>query len=121
MYCKLYRFMVKAMNNDVDFMQEELERLSSQNDIVLFMKGNRKFPICGLSSNVCFMLRRCNLTFSTIDLLTMPGLALFMKKLHDPISIPYLYVGGRFVGGYETVCTMFNNGILNQIVQNKKK
>ena len=100
--------------------KEELKRLSSQDDIVLFMKGDRKFPICGLSSDICFMLRRCNLAFSTINLLTMPGLALFMKKLHDPIAIPYLYVGGRFVGGYETVCTMFNNGILNQIVQNKK-
>ncbi len=105
---------------DRESMQAELNNLVSRDYIVLFMKGNRKFPICGLSSDLCFMLKQCNLDFSTVDLLTNPGLYLFMKVLHEPISAPYLYAGGKFIGGYETVCTMFNNGLLNQIVQGKK-
>lgn len=105
---------------DRDSMQAELDDIVSRNCVVLFMKGNRKFPICGLSSDVCFMMRRCNLDFTTVDLLTKPGLYLFMKVLHDPISAPYLYAGGKFIGGYETIRTMFNNGLLNQIIQNKK-
>jgi len=112
-------------NNDVfelgdyELMQAELDNIVSRNYIVLFMKGNRKFPICGLSSEVCSMLKRCNLDFSTVDLLTKPGLYLFMKVLHEPISAPYLYADGKFVGGYETICTMFNNGLLSQIVQKR--
>ena len=105
---------------DSKSMQAELNDLVSMDYIVLFMKGSRKFPICGMSSNLCFMLKRCNLNFSTVDLLTKPSLHLFMKVLHEPISAPYLYAGGKFVGGYETVCTMFNNGLLNQIVREKK-
>ena len=112
-------------NNDVfelgdyELMQAELDNIVSRNYIVLFMKGNRKFPICGLSSEVCSMLKRCNLDFSTVDLLTKPGLYLFMKVLHEPISAPYLYANGKFIGGYETICTMFNNGLLSQIVQKR--
>lgn len=109
-----------AMYDDYDLIKEELKRLSSSDNIVLFMKGNRKFPLCGLSASLCFMLKQCNLRFSTINLLTKPNLSLFMKALHNPISAPYLYVGGKFVGGYETVCTMYDNGILSQIAQNKK-
>ena len=105
--------------SDDKSVESELDRIISQNQIVLFMKGSRRFPVCGLSSNICLMLRRCNLEFSTIDLLTRPSLALFMRVKHEPISAPYLYAGGSFIGGYETVCTMFNNGLLNNIAQIK--
>ena len=102
--------------DDYESMQSELERLASQSHIVLFMKGNRKFPVCGLSSSLCFMLKQCNLEFSTVDLLTKPNLSLFMRVMHEPISAPYLYAGGKFIGGYETVCTMFDSGLLGSIV-----
>lgn len=100
-------------------VESELDQIVNQNQIVLFMKGSRRFPVCGLSSNICLMLRRCNLKFSTVNLLTRPRLALFMRVKHEPISAPYLYAGGSFIGGYETVCTMFNNGLLNNIAQIK--
>lgn len=100
--------------------QAELNRIVSLNRIVLFMKGDRRFPVCGLSSTVCFMLKRCNLKFLAIDLLTNPSLALFLRMKHEPISAPYLYVGGKFVGGYETVCTMFDSGLLNNIAQTSR-
>ena len=102
--------------DDCKSLQSELDRLVSQNHIVLFMKGNRKFPVCGLSSNLCFMLKQCNLEFSTVDLLTRPSLSLFLRMMHEPISAPYLYAGGKFIGGYETVCTMFDSGLLGSIV-----
>ena len=103
--------------DDYESMQSELERLTSQNHIVLFMKGNRKFPVCGLSSSLCFMLSQCNLEFSTVDLLTKPNVSLFMRMMHEPISAPYLYAGGKFIGGYETICTMFDSGLLGSIVR----
>ena len=106
---------------DHKLMQAELDDIVSRNYIVLFMKGNRKFPVCGMSSDICSMLRRCNLDFSTVDLLTKPGLYLFMRVLHEPISAPYLYANGKFVGGYETICTMFDNGLLSQIVQKRTR
>lgn len=113
---------VVGVNSSVNFedrelMQIELDRLVTQDHIVLFMKGNRKFPICGLSSELCFMLKQCNLEFLTVDLLTKPNLSLFMRTLHEPISAPYLYVGGKFIGGYETVRTMFDNGLLSNLVR----
>ena len=103
--------------DDYELMQSELDQLVAQSHIVLFMKGNRKFPICGLSSGLCYMLKQCNLEFSTVDLLIKPQLSLFMRAMHEPISAPYLYAGGKFVGGYETVCTMFDSGLLGSIVR----
>ncbi len=102
--------------DDYELMQSELDRLVAQSRVVVFMKGNRKFPICGLSSGLCYMLRQCNLEFSTVDLLTKPGLSLFMRTMHEPISAPYLYAGGKFIGGYETVRTMFDSGLLGSIL-----
>lgn len=103
--------------DDYESIQSELKQLVGQSQIVLFMKGNRKFPICGLSAGMCFMLKQCNLKFSTVNLLTRPSLSLFMRTMHEPISAPYLYAGGKFIGGYETVCTMFDSGLLGSIVR----
>lgn len=103
--------------DDYELIQSELDQLVAQSHIVLFMKGSRKFPICRLSSGLCYMLKQCNLEFSTVDLLIKPQLSLFMRAMHEPISAPYLYAGGKFVGGYETVNTMFNSGLLDSIVR----
>ena len=97
----------------------ELKQIVDRNQVVLFMKGDRRFPICGLSADVCFMLKRCNLRFSAVNLLMNPNLALFLRLKHEPILAPYLYAGGKFVGGYETISTMFDSGLLNSIVQTK--
>ena len=110
-----------ASLEDRGSLQAELDRLVSRDRIVLFMKGNRKFPISGLSSDLCFMLKQCNLEFSTVDLLIRPSLSLFMRTLHAPISAPYLYVEGRFIGGHETVSTMFNSGLLSSIILSDSK
>lgn len=115
----MYNFSNYFLDNfeNAETAQSELNKIISFDHIVLFMKGDRRFPVCGLCSTVCFMLKRCNLKFSAINLLTRPSLALFLRMKHEPISAPYLYVGGKFVGGYETVCTMFDSGLLNNIVQ----
>ena len=103
--------------DDYETLKSELDELRVKSKIVLFMKGNRRFPICGLSSDVCYMLRRCNMDFSTVDLLCRPNLSLFMRAMHEPISAPYLYAGGKFVGGYETICAMYDSGLLGSLIR----
>ncbi|MDR3179356.1 MAG: hypothetical protein LBT70_00450 [Holosporaceae bacterium] len=76
------------------------------------MKGSISFPLCGLSSSACFMLKKCNYRFSYFDVLGDPELHAFLRKRHAPSCVPYLYIDGNFVGGYNEICNMFNSGDL---------
>ena len=50
-----------------------------------------------------------------IALSLVVGICLLYVALRDTRHM-YLYVGGKFIGGYETVRTMFDNGLLSNIV-----
>jgi monothiol glutaredoxin len=79
------------------------------------MKGSVSFPLCGLSGEVCFLLKKCNLHFKSVDVLVDPELHTFLKELHANFAIPYLYVSGKFVGGYDELCEMCRSGELNSL------
>lgn len=88
-------------------LRAKLGKITSSNGLVLFMKGTPGFPLCGLSANVCFWLKKRSLQFRYIDVLKDPELHLFLREIHAPSSVPYLYVDGKFVGGYDEIEEMF--------------
>lgn len=88
-------------------LRAKLEKVTSSNGSVLFMKGTAAFPLCGLSADVCFWLKKRALQFRCVDVLKDPELHLFLREVHAPSSVPYLYVDGKFVGGYDEIKAMF--------------
>ena len=93
-------------------IQTDLESFLKNHRVVLFMKGCSNFPVCGLSCTACYVLKKCNLKFSSVDLLVNPGLHLFLREKHVPIAAPYLYIAGEFVGGYEKIISLYHSGQL---------
>jgi monothiol glutaredoxin len=87
----------------------------SSNSSTLFMKGNASFPLCGLSGEVCFLLKKCNLQYKSVDVLADPELHTFLAKLHADFSIPYLYMSGKFVGGYSELCEICRSGDIERL------
>ena len=91
-------------------LDERYKEIISSAKVVLVMKGNPKFPMCGLSSTVCWLLKKNRIDFGTIDILADPELYEFLRVLHGPEVFPYLYVQGNFVGGYDKVVSLLESG-----------
>jgi monothiol glutaredoxin len=100
--------------NDVSIIERFHDAVSSDSN-VLFMKGTVAFPLCGLSGEVCFLLKRCNLQFKSIDVLADPELHTFLIKLHADFSMPYMYAYGGFVGGYNELCEICMSGNIERL------
>ncbi len=84
--------------------------------VVLFMKGNRRFPQCGFSSAVVNILDEMLSNYETINVLTEPELREGIKEFSQWPTIPQLYVNGQFVGGCDIVREMHASGELAKLL-----
>lgn len=91
----------------------------ASNDVVLFMKGNRKFPQCGFSSQVVQVLEYLGVDYSDVNVLEDMGLREGIKAYSNWPTIPQLYVKGEFVGGCDIIREMFQDGELQQLLTSK--
>ena len=48
---------------------DRIDQIVKQNDVVLFMKGNRHFPQCGFSARAVAILQQSGAKFETVDVL----------------------------------------------------
>jgi monothiol glutaredoxin len=72
------------------------------------MKGTSSLPLCGLSGEVCHLLKQNKWKFKVVDLLQDPELCNFLQKINSPSCCPFLYVEEKFIGGYDEVIAMLN-------------
>ena len=92
----------------------DFERLVRANDVVLFMKGNRRFPQCGFSATVVGILDKLASSYETVDILADPAVRDGMKEFSSWPTFPQLYVKGEFVGGCDIVKDMVASGELQK-------
>ncbi len=87
-------------------MKAQIDKDVKENQVVLFMKGNKEFPQCGFSARVVQILNQHGATFVTRDVLADPVLRDAIKQYSDWPTLPQLYVKGEFVGGCDIVTEM---------------
>jgi monothiol glutaredoxin len=98
-----------------DWIKDQVEN----NDVVLFMKGNRHFPQCGFSSQVVRMLDYLGLDYKDVNVLDDNAVREGIKAYTNWPTIPQLYVKGEFVGGCDILTEMFQDGELQQHLEQK--
>lgn len=98
-----------------DFIDNE----AKSNDIVLFMKGTPGFPQCGFSGQVVQILDYLGLDYKGVNVLTSDELRQAIKDYSNWPTIPQLYVKGEFVGGCDIIREMFQNGELQNFLEEK--
>lgn len=98
-----------------DFIDNEVK----SNDIVLFMKGTPGFPQCGFSGQVVQILDYLGLDYKGVNVLTSDELRQAIKDYSNWPTIPQLYVKGEFVGGCDIIREMFQNGELQNCLEEK--
>ena len=99
--------------------QTRIDQLVKSNDIVLFMKGNASFPMCGFSGRAIQILKACGVepkTLKTVNVLEDPEIRQGIKDYSQWPTIPQLYVKGEFIGGSDIMMEMYESGELQQVI-----
>jgi len=95
-----------------DAVRQEIQTTIDANEVVLFMKGNRRSPQCGFSATVVGILDSMLTDYHTVDVLSAPHIREGIKDFSSWPTIPQLYVRGEFVGGCDIVQEMVGSGEL---------
>jgi len=99
--------------------QQRIDELVKNNDVVLFMKGNASFPMCGFSGRAIQILKACGVdprSLATVNVLEDDAIRQGIKDYSQWPTIPQLYVKGEFVGGSDIMMEMYESGELQQLV-----
>ncbi|OJW50601.1 MAG: monothiol glutaredoxin, Grx4 family [Alphaproteobacteria bacterium 41-28] len=91
----------------------------TSNDVVVYMKGNEKFPMCGFSGTVVQILKTLGVEFKAIDVLQDAELREGIKAFTNWPTIPQLYIKGEFIGGCDIVREMYQAGELQTLLSEK--
>ena len=99
--------------------QQRIDDLVKHNDIVLFMKGNASFPMCGFSGRAIQILKASGVepaALTTVNVLEDEAVRQGIKEYSQWPTIPQLYVKVEFVGGSDIMMEMYESGELQQLV-----
>jgi monothiol glutaredoxin len=100
-------------------VQDWIGKQVADNDVVLFMKGNKQMPQCGFSMQVAQILGHLGVDFKDINVLDDMGVREGVKAYSNWPTVPQLYVKGEFVGGCDIVREMFQAGELQEMLTTK--
>jgi monothiol glutaredoxin len=99
--------------------QQRIDQLVKNNDIVLFMKGNASFPMCGFSGRAIQLLKASGVdtkSLITVNVLDDAEIRQGIKEYSNWPTIPQLYVKGEFIGGSDIMNEMYENGELPNLL-----
>ena len=100
--------------------QAIIKQTVTSNDVVLYMKGNPKFPQCGFSNMATQILDACNAKYVSVDVLQDAEIREGIKQYASWPTIPQLYVKGEFVGGSDIMRAMYESGELQTLLDSNK-
>lgn len=98
-------------------IKNAIEQDIQNNNIMLFMKGEKTEPMCGFSAQVLQILNSYEVNYETKNVLADWDLREGIKEYSNWPTIPQLYVKGDFVGGCDIVMELHRKGELEAILK----
>ncbi|WP_306605633.1 Grx4 family monothiol glutaredoxin [Azonexus sp.] len=99
-------------------VQQRIHATVTGNPVVLYMKGDARFPQCGFSAAVVQVLKACGVDdFVTVNVLADEAIRNGVKEYANWPTIPQLYIKGEFIGGCDIVKEMYQTGELQQLLE----
>jgi monothiol glutaredoxin len=87
--------------------RERVDTALQENDVVLFMKGNRLMPQCGYSKRAVQLISQYRAEFETVDVLpALPEFRAALEEESDWETIPQAFVDGEFIGGSDILAEL---------------
>ena len=100
--------------------QAKIKQTVTANNVVLYMKGNPKFPQCGFSNMATQILDACQAQYTAVDVLQDQEIREGIKQYANWPTIPQLYIKGEFVGGSDIMRAMYESGELQTLIDGAK-
>ncbi|MCE2658075.1 MAG: Grx4 family monothiol glutaredoxin [Rubrivivax sp.] len=101
-------------------VHQRIDQIVKGSPVVLFMKGNAQFPMCGFSGRAIQVLKACGVSQPvTVNVLEDDSIRQGIKDYANWPTIPQLYVNGEFVGGSDIMMEMYQSGELQQLLAPK--
>lgn len=101
-------------------MSDILDKIKEQittHKVVLYMKGEAKFPLCGFSGRAIKCLTLCGVKdFLAVNVLADEEIRHGIKEYSNWPTIPQLYINGEFIGGSDIIAEMYESGELAQLL-----
>ncbi len=97
-------------------IHQRIQQLVDENEVLLFMKGDREFPQCGFSMRAVNVVNSLGKEYTTVNVLADPEIRQGIKAFSNWPTIPQLYINGSFVGGSDIMIEMYHNGELQKLV-----
>ena len=100
-------------------VQQRIDELVKGNEVLLFMKGNASFPMCGFSGRAIQVLKACGLdakSIATVNVLDDAEIRNGIKEYSNWPTIPQLYIKGEFIGGSDIMMEMYESGELQKVI-----
>ena len=97
--------------------QQRIDEIVKSSNVLLFMKGNASFPMCGFSGRAIQILKACGVDgkeIQTVNVLEDEEVRQGIKEYSQWPTIPQLYVKGEFIGGSDIMMEMYESGELKQ-------
>jgi monothiol glutaredoxin len=98
-------------------VNEKIESLLNENQVVLFMKGNQNFPMCGFSARACSILQDLGVKFKDVNVLEDEEIRNGIKVYGNWPTIPQLYINKKLVGGSDIMMEMYQSGELQDLMK----
>lgn len=98
---------------DSEEIRDRVDATIADNDVALFMKGNRLMPQCGYSQRAVELIGKHVEEFETVDVL--PALPEYREALETHSgweTIPQAYADGEFIGGSDVLAELDERGEL---------
>ena len=100
-------------------VHQRIDQMVKGHDIVLFMKGNASFPMCGFSGRAVQLIKACGVDTKdlvTVNVLDDADIRQGIKEYSNWPTIPQLYVKGEFIGGSDIMMEMYESGELQKVI-----
>lgn len=102
-----------------DEVVERIEKLLNENNVILFMKGEKYAPQCKFSRAITEILNDVKLKYNTYDILKDLEVRNELKIYSDWPTYPQLYVDKKLIGGFDIVREMYEDGQLTEVIPSK--
>jgi monothiol glutaredoxin len=97
-------------------VKTKIDKMLTDNKTMLFMKGDKSFPMCGFSARAIAILNEINVPFETVNVLDDEEIRQGIKEYGNWPTIPQLYHNKELIGGSDILMEMFESGELADVL-----
>jgi len=88
--------------------------------VFVYSKGPKNAAMCGFSHRVMELFNHLGVDYQVRDIFSDPMIKPALVAFTDWPTTPQVFIGGKFIGGCDIVTEIFQNGDLQELLEETK-